>query len=62
VERAVDLVDIERSGIKVLSGPLHHFLVLRMLGILDHLQEMVVTRQTADVLRRQAPRPARTIG
>src|SRR2546427_6574994 len=57
VERAVDFLDVEGSGVEVPAGPLQHFVVLRMLGVLHHLQEMVVARQTADVLRRTGAAP-----
>jgi hypothetical protein len=52
VERPVDVVGIEGRRVELPADPLEHVVMLRVPGIVDHVQAMVVAREAADVLRR----------
>ena len=57
MERTIDVVGIEGERVELSASPLEHVLMLWVPGIVHHLEEMVVARRAANILRRTRTAP-----
>lgn len=55
-EPFIDCLDIEKAGIKIITAkPFNHLIMLRVAGITDDLQQILIAERTPAILRRAGP-------